>query len=315
MEEKWDHLILLDACRFDYFEQVYPAYLTGQLGRRISVGSYTPEWRDRSFPGKYDDVVYVSSNPYINSVMPLKGFLGRDHFHRVIDVWKFGWDDRRGTVPPDKVTRAAIAALREHPGKRLIVHYLQPHAPYLCLDPGQGGFPVPDVAGGRVLSGLKSGTRSGIRMALLGKLTRIARLAHLLGGSPDLKIRELLRMPPASPLDAARRSLGDEGLRRAYRANLQMVLEEVAGLIKYMSGRIVVTADHGEMLGEEGYYSHPGMLRHPLLIEIPWLRVDRDRPKPSPARAAPGEECPPEGGDPEDEEAIRKRLQGLGYMD
>jgi hypothetical protein len=40
---------------------------------------------DRSFPNQYPDVVYVSSNPYINSRKPTLGFTP-DHFHAVVDV-------------------------------------------------------------------------------------------------------------------------------------------------------------------------------------------------------------------------------------
>ena len=51
-------------------------------------------------------------------------------FYIVIDVWKFGWDEELDTVPPEEVTKVAIKIHNESPGKRLIIHYMQPHAPY-----------------------------------------------------------------------------------------------------------------------------------------------------------------------------------------
>ena len=81
MQEDWDYLIILDACRYDYFEKFYGQYLSGKLEKRLSLGSSTREWRDRNFTGKYDDTIYISANPFINSVKAVFGFLGADHFH------------------------------------------------------------------------------------------------------------------------------------------------------------------------------------------------------------------------------------------
>ncbi len=69
MNEDWDHLIVLDACRYDYFEKVWQKYLPGKLRKKLSVGSTTVEWRDKTFTDYYGDVVYISSNPYISLYM------------------------------------------------------------------------------------------------------------------------------------------------------------------------------------------------------------------------------------------------------
>ena len=115
MQEQWDYLIVLDACRYDYFERVWRDYFeTGRLSRRSSIGTATVEWRDKSFTGFYDDVVYVSANPYINSVKSVVGFLGSEHFHKVYDVWQGHWDEGIGTVKPVDVTRAALGIFKKH---------------------------------------------------------------------------------------------------------------------------------------------------------------------------------------------------------
>jgi hypothetical protein len=314
MDETWDHLIILDACRHDFFMEVYRDYLEGNLERRDSAGTSTVDWRDKTLAGRHDDVVYVSSNPYINSAMPVKGYLGSDHFARVYDVWSTSWDEKRGTVLPASVTRAALLALTENADKRLIVHYLQPHAPYLSLDLESAGFPVPDLSGERVLTGVDERGEKGFRAALLRMLSAFCYRTAVLGDNPAWKLRQWLGMAPASPMDAVRREYGDKGLRTAYRENLRMVLKEVRELVRYLAGRIIVTSDHGELLGEKGRYSHFGGSDDPLLTGVPWLVIEKkDREEPGVTDV--GKVHPATGSGGEDEARIKARLKALGYID
>ena len=62
MEEKWDYLIILDACRYDYFESLYKEFFDGDLEKRISLGSNTIEWCLESFKGYYPDVIYIGKS-------------------------------------------------------------------------------------------------------------------------------------------------------------------------------------------------------------------------------------------------------------
>ncbi|KXB07236.1 hypothetical protein AKJ52_00715, partial [candidate division MSBL1 archaeon SCGC-AAA382C18] len=66
-EKEWDCLIILDACRFDFFREVYKNYLDGELYKVISEGSQTSEWVRKTFRKEYFEAVYVSANPYVNS--------------------------------------------------------------------------------------------------------------------------------------------------------------------------------------------------------------------------------------------------------
>lgn len=311
MKESWDYLILLDACRYDYFEQSWKDYLpAGSLVCRWSVGSCTVEWRDRSFPDFYPDVIYVSSNPYINSLHPVSSFWGREHFHQVVDVWRTGWEETKGTVCPETVSRAALGALKQDPKKRMIIHYLQPHAPYLGFGCDCAGFPQPDVDRGRVLMGTTVGTGGGKwRRRLYRMLERWVRKSRWGGNHPDWKLAQWLRMPPRSPMDAVRRRYGVEGLRRAYQENLQIVLGEVSRILPYLKGRIVVTSDHGELLGEGGNFSHEKDSEDPTLRRIPWWEYHQDTALDIPVRAE--EHAEPS---PEQEDEIQKRLRDLGYL-
>ena len=93
-------------------------------------------------------------------------------------------------------------------------------------------------------------------------------------------------LPPVSPMDVVRRVYGKNGLREAYKENLRIVLDYLAKLCKKFSGnKIIITADHGELLGEEGAYEHPNgpidkifnnvfSKRKKILQEVPMLKVE-----------------------------------------
>ncbi len=124
-------ICLLDACRYDIFEKVN--WLPGQLGKVISAGSTTVEWAVNTFTGRYP-AVYLSSIPYIAASIRDKRqakFIGMDHFDSVVDVWDWGYDEEKGTVMPDTIVEAAIAAARDNPEKSIVAHFIQPHSPYI----------------------------------------------------------------------------------------------------------------------------------------------------------------------------------------
>ncbi|KXB07007.1 hypothetical protein AKJ52_01190, partial [candidate division MSBL1 archaeon SCGC-AAA382C18] len=126
----WDYLIILDACRFDYFEQLYENYLEGKLRKVESPGSQTWGWFTGSFDKYYEDTVYISSQPGINSQQETD-YKASEKFYNIIDVWDWGWDDRLETVPPKKVNVGFKKAEAKHPDKRKVIHYIQPHAPHI----------------------------------------------------------------------------------------------------------------------------------------------------------------------------------------
>ena len=49
MKEKWDYLIALDACRYDYLKQLRHKYFQGTLEKSKSASSVTMERMDKSF--------------------------------------------------------------------------------------------------------------------------------------------------------------------------------------------------------------------------------------------------------------------------
>lgn len=136
--EDWDNLLLLDACRYDMFAD--HDVLPGRLESRESRGSSTPEFLKGNVAGRdLTDVVYVTANPQYHRNRELFDA----QFHYIDNVWSSnGWDKEFRTVRPEVVTEAAIQASERFPHKRLLVHYMQPHYPFIGeigrqLVPGQ----------------------------------------------------------------------------------------------------------------------------------------------------------------------------------
>lgn len=321
MEEQWDYLIILDACRYDYMEQVWQNYLTGKLSKKISVGSSTLEWRDKTFKDYYDDVIYISTNPYINSLAPVKGFSAKEHFYKVYDVWREHWDRATNGVLPEAVTRASINIIRRNPDKRAIIHYVQPHEPYIGPNIPSFDFHRPRPLAERLIDKDEQYKRkTSFKDRILRIISDFCYRKGITGRLSLWRVRQFLRMPPMSHMDAVRRNLGKEGLRRAYMENLKIALKHVAELVDAVNGKIVITADHGEMLGEKGLYSHWPGAKNKLLLEIPWLEIDKTHCKIKDIKQeSQAESSPDQGAYKESEEDIHKdiqdKLRALGYYD
>lgn len=263
MEDDWDFLLVLDACRYDYFEKVHEDYFEGELEKLVSSGTETSEWLRNTFPDEYEDVVYVSANPRINSKVEVKGFDASEHFHEVIDVWDWGWDKDLGTVLPRTVNEAIFEAKENYPEKRIIAHYMQPHAPYLSVGPL-------DVSGNKKTGQVRS-KRKSLWRNIGSKLTRT------IGQKRLWKLREMLGIRPVSPMYSVFRELGEEGIKVAYENNLREVLGGISRICEKLAGDIVITSDHGELLGEGGNFGHYEDFRKRALFEVPWFRVEGSR--------------------------------------
>jgi len=123
MNEDWDTLILLDACRADYFEDMINTDQFDEYNRVISQGSHSSEWTRRNFQGKkFGDTVYVTGNLHTK-------IIADDSFHEIIEI-RDGYDsDTHPNASPQRIAAAARKAHKEYPQKRLIIHFMQPHSP------------------------------------------------------------------------------------------------------------------------------------------------------------------------------------------
>lgn len=122
-KEDWDNLIILDSCRYDYLAAQID--LPGELESRISRGAMSEEFIRGNFSGKIrHGVVYVSANGWYGKL--------KDELNAEIHKFIVAPDDVMGmTTTPETVSELAREADDEHPNKRLIIHYMQPHQPFI----------------------------------------------------------------------------------------------------------------------------------------------------------------------------------------
>jgi hypothetical protein len=243
MDEDWDNLLVLDACRYDLFEEVVDVDRFDDYRRVQSLGSATPEWTKKNFAGRsFGDTTYVSGNPQTTKHAP-------DSFHHLEEVWKDAFDDELRTVLPDAVASGLRGAHEQYPDKRLVGHFMQPHRPFVgSEDLFFGGMYNPD----RVLDEERDNTddRTGPR-------------------------------DPWMALEAGETSL--DRLWESYRENLEIAMDEVWSLVEDLDGRTVITSDHGNLIGERGWpipmklYGHPTNVRLDGLVTVPWAVIDGKR--------------------------------------
>jgi hypothetical protein len=152
-DQEWDLLVVLDTCRVDALDAVAEEYdFLGDRDAVWSVGSTSSEWVTHTFDREYADEVartaYVTANPHSELILherdlppaytgvpftwPAWDPVDAADFLELEEVWRYGTDDRLGVVPPATMTDRAITLGRELEPGRLVVHYMQPHAPYIA---------------------------------------------------------------------------------------------------------------------------------------------------------------------------------------
>jgi hypothetical protein len=152
-ERDWDLLIVLDACRLDAMREVAPEFdFIESVDSIWSVGSSSHEWLCKTFTRDYLDQIretaYISTNPHTpatfqDGALPPYSYpipvmcadwdvVDEADFKLLRQIHKHDHEDLFTTVGPDLVTDHAIHAGREHDFERMVVHYFQPHRPYIA---------------------------------------------------------------------------------------------------------------------------------------------------------------------------------------
>jgi hypothetical protein len=278
LESDWDYCVVLDACRYDVFSELYDEYLDGTLEKRRTNGSSTPEWAYRTFTGDHD-IAYFSGNPFINSLgIPLNElkwgascdyeWSADDHISEVVDVWKHGWDEDLGTIPPESMGESFRAHQDLVEGAdRTVIHYMQPHAPYLSRGKGQK---LKQIQKGIKRQGEQDGEADGGLLSAVGDTVRPRVESVLDDSNIAMKVGLWLETGIGGVVSDGTR----ETAMRYYEENLRIALADVAELVESLDGDVVVTADHGEAFGEDGIWEHNIETYIPALMEVPWLEVE-----------------------------------------
>ncbi|MFO7968155.1 MAG: hypothetical protein R6U44_11205, partial [Archaeoglobaceae archaeon] len=178
---------------------------------------------------RFKDTVYVTGNPHTHR-------LCKGSFYKIISVWREAWDESLNTVTPKTMLRYALKAEKRYPDKKIIVHFMQPHQPYIkdpYLDP-------------------------------YGYLRSFIREEG--NKSPEHMKRTPLKRAKAGELSF-------EEVYEAYKRNLEAVIPYAFSLARGLKGKSVITADHGEAFNEWVFPFPFRVVEHPTSVRIPslWL--------------------------------------------
>ncbi|MDB2276556.1 hypothetical protein PM022_18945 [Halorubrum ezzemoulense] len=198
-------------------------------------------------------------------------------FYEVINVWlDEGWDKETGTVLADTMTEAAITVHEQFTQKRLVDHYMQPHYPFVPSDT---------------------------------KLDK-DHLASIETSKDDATGENVWAQKFIGELDQSRSEFWD-----VYNTNLEYVLKHVENLLTEVTGKTVVTSDHGNYVGERASpipireYGHPRGMYDDVVVTVPWLEYESGKRREI-TTAKKGNST----GDL-DSEIVSDRLQDLGYRE
>ncbi|GAB7008105.1 hypothetical protein [Halorubrum trueperi] len=262
----WDTLIILDACRGDLFEEFANLNRWDEYERVKSGCGATRTWFERKWNREYGDIVYVSGTPVLSRCAP-------GSFHRVVECWQSAINEELNAPDPEIVTDSAIEAHEEYPNKRVVVHYIQPHYPFVQ----DTDLHFTEFAG-----------------------------TEQWDVNADSRATDVWEALRAGIVDK-------DKVWDAYGRNLEYVLDEVDELLDTIEGRVVLSSDHGNLLGEITYpipfreYGHPMHLAQPSLTTVPW--AVNDGPRREVIEEEVGSTSDASSGE------IESHLQALGYMD
>ena len=259
-DRDWDVLVILDACRVDLMNDVADEYsFIETVDSFTSLSSYSLGWMQKTFTEAYakeiEKTAYISGNPFTQ-----KTFDGDELLH-LDEVWRYGWDDLISSVPPRPITDRAISVARERKPDRLIIHYMQPHIPFITNSDLNFQETSPDG---------------------WGKETSETIWDHLRSGAITF-----------------------EEMWDAYTDNLRVALDDVSILLRNIDAdTIVLTADHGNAVGEYGLYGHPRGIAIDTLRVGPWVTT---------TASDTGEHQPADYQETTEGE-VTDKLKALGYL-
>jgi hypothetical protein len=287
LDETWDSLVVLDACRYDIFRDSIPgSNLHGTLSSRTSRATDTPPFLVMNFVDrKSDDIVYVSANPFADKFI-------KDRVYKLISVWRTNWNEENDTVLPEAMYERTVEAAEKYPDKRIVAHFIQPHYPYI----GHKELNVSKLLSARPEKNQVKG-----------------------GGYRDTSFFTLC----AKRIDAGAMKNTGKYLE-AYAENLRLVFPYLEKLVRILPGRTVITADHGEAFGEKinrllpiRVYGHMPSMRIKSLTEVPWFVIEREQKiaeySTAISNAASNDSLNKEPFDGGEEEELNRRLKSLGY--
>lgn len=261
-QKDWDVLVLLDCTRRDMIQEIKDEYdFINNIGEHLTPGTSSANWMLYTFTKEYEnqmsETLHVTGNP--NS----EKYLNSSDFHHLEEVWRNNWSEEHGTILPRPITNQAVRLYRNMNPNKMIVHYMQPHPPFV----------------------------------------------------PNKSVDSVeISVPNRSPSGKTVEELAQSGYSRSelwelHVNNLRYVLEDVELLLSNIDAeRAVISADHGQALGERGKWGHPGASTLDCLRKVPWVKTsasDSGQHKPVKQRN--------QDLDKSVDTSTKEKLESLGY--
>lgn len=203
-DRDWDVLVVLDACRVDAIRAVAGEFdFIDTVDSIPSVGSTSSEWMLGTFRREHLEEIrgtaYVSGNLFTDRIFvegqrppttetfsidypvplsfPRWNVVDESDFERLDKVWEYVDERGSGGFPPRPITDRAISVARQDGHDRMIIHYMQPHTPFIA-----DGVPSRLKDRSDVLVGLRNGefSLSAVREAYLANLSFVLEEVDLL---------------------------------------------------------------------------------------------------------------------------------------
>ncbi|WP_433623529.1 hypothetical protein [Halomicrococcus sp. NG-SE-24] len=223
-------VLVLDACRVDLLREVVDDYdwlpESNDIESRWSPGACSIDWIVRTFrehEAEAQKTAYITANPWIDQDVPWKDALpiSSERFADLQKVYETDWQDIGGgveTTPPNAVTRDTYRICRDNPEN---VETVVAH----YMQPHQPFKTRPEWT---------------------GEDTNLANIVD-----PDRHAGKCI-------WERTKRGEFDpDDVWTAYRENLAWVLKWVGRLLAHTDRRVLITADHGNGMGEFGMWGHP----------------------------------------------------------
>ena len=278
----WDILVVIDACRYDYFKKYYrEIFDNGKLQKVKSPAVWTFGWIVETFKGKvWHDIVLLKNwvSGYVLSKeefdmeskdwiitdvikhMKYQSYAKKKFFDTVI---KMQPGKEYATLYPEDAYNKTLDAIKKYPDKKIVLFFRQVHEPYLYwLERNM----VPDE---------EQDWRPGdSKIGQIKRLIYVNFIQKILTSEQMWKIVDTFGLQPNGPTGNIWLKYGWEGVIKGYTEDMKTVLRYAKKLAdKYPDKKVVITSDHGELLGEHGRFGHTTNKRYKEVVEVPWFVI------------------------------------------
>jgi len=264
----WDLCVLIDSCRYDVFKEKYKMLnVKEKVKKAFSRCSCTREFLQKHLGREYVDIIYI------NHTVSLKYWIPNTKFFKLIEVWKTHWEYKKwGTILPKDMTDITVDMLKAYPEKRVMLHYVQVHPPYLSDE--YSDFHKIEFTPENSIEEWETGIR------VLGKDGKTEKkkkhigynsffqgvLQNYLGRRRTWDFLNWLGVDIIDGYGRMYQKLGWEGLVKGYYINMDIILKEIKRLLKNYHGSVLISSDHSQNFdgGKKNIYEEP----------VPWLKFD-----------------------------------------